>query len=127
MLLILFSNNKRLNQISQKDAIVSKVILTSNLPAERADYVIDYNSLCGAFDQGCNSLIMLLKLLKDFNVHHVYIAGADGYKLSGSNYFDESMRSSKAHGVKFNDAVSLALRRLELPISFLTPTEYSIS
>lgn len=124
---IFFSNNKRLNQINLKDATASKVIVTSNFLAEHADYVIDYNSLCGAFDQGCNSLIMLLKLLKDFDVHHVYIAGADGYKLSGENYFDESMRSTKAHGVKFNDAVSSALRRLELPISFLTPTEYDVS
>lgn len=117
-----FGNNKRLSGII--GIMKCKTIITSNLVYDRAEYVIDYNSLCGAFPQGCNSLIMLLKLLKDMSVKDIVVAGADGYSVSGNNYYDASIRSHVTHSIKFNDEVVEAISRLDLSISFLTPTVY---
>ena len=117
-----FSNNKRYDKISNFSC---KTIVTSNVSDEKADYVIDYNSLTGAFDSGLNSLIMVLKLLKDMEVESISAAGADGYKVNGNNYYSSSIRSYTEHGNKFNIAVRDAIRSLDIKISFLTPSEYS--
>ena len=116
-----FSNNKRFKKI---DKFPCKKIVTSNLFEEKSDFVIDYNSVSGAFDQGCNSLIMLLKLLKEMNVSDISAAGADGYSETRNNYYTSSIRSYTKHGNKFNIAVKEAIRNLDIPIYFLTPSEY---
>ena len=116
-----FGNNKRLNT---QDVRGCKLIVTSNITDALADSVIDYNSLCGAFDQGCNSLIMLLKLLESLAAKDVYIAGADGYAQSANNYFDNSIRNHVEHGQKFNDSVAEAIERFDLNIHFITPSAY---
>ena len=116
-----FGNKRRLN--SQKIEN-SKLIVTSNVTDTAADIVIDYNSLCGAIDQGYNSLIMILKLLEDVSDKKVYIAGADGYRPSDNNYYDTSFRSRTEHGTKFNDAVREAINKFDLDITFITPSAY---
>ncbi len=116
-----FSNNKRYEKI---DGILCKTIVTSNVSDDKADYIIDYNSLTGAFDLGLNSLLMLLKLLKDLGVKDIYAAGADGYKESGENYYSNSIRSYSEHGNKFNIAVIDAIRSLDVKVEFLTPSAY---
>ena len=58
---------------------------TSNLPAEKTDYVINYNCLAGTFSMGSNSLIMLLKLLHDLGVNKVVIGG--GYAAAEESIF----------------------------------------
>ena len=118
-----FSNNKRYEKI---DKFFCDVIITSNLNGHMADYVIDYNSLSGAFNQGCNSLIMVLKLLKDMQVLHIIIAGADGYSEHGINYYDSSMMNYTRHGNQFNLAVADAIKNLGVHVEFLTPSVYNI-
>jgi len=119
-----FSNNKRYDKIN---AIPCKTIVTSNVSNENADYIIDYNSLTGAFDLGLNSLIMLLKLLKDMEVRSIIAAGADGYKESGENYYSNNIRSYTEHGNKFNLAVIEAIRSLDVDVKFLTPSAYDVN
>lgn len=120
---VFFSNNKRYAKI---DKLSCKTIITSNLDIGGADYCIDYNSLSGAFSQGCNSLIMLLKLLKGLNTKSVQIAGADGYSETEKNYYDSSISNTNKQGNSYNLAVSEALRLLDMPVDFLTPSAYEI-
>lgn len=119
-----FSNNKRFNKLNN---IKCKTIITSNLDGKSVDYRINYNSVSGAFNEGCNSLIMLLKLLEDMQVQKVVLAGADGYTVGGCNYYDNSIRNYVDHGNKFNLAVSDAIHRLDLPIEFITPSAYDLN
>lgn len=114
-----FSNNKRFSTL---DNIPCKTIITSNLDGE-GDYEIDYNSLTGAFEQGCNSFIMLLNLLSNMNVDSIFAAGADGFK-DNENYYDQTLRSSIKHGNKFNIAVASAIKTLGVNVIFITPSEY---
>lgn len=118
---VFFSNNKRFSKI---DRFSLKVIATSNLPSKMVDYHINYNRLSGTFEQGCNSLLMLLTLLKEMNVGKVSIAGADGYSIGGKNYFSSDMRTYTEHGHNFNVAVAKAIRNMELPVEFITPSYY---
>lgn len=118
-----FSNNKRYDKIS---CFSGKTVVTSNISNEKADYVIDYNSLTGAFDQGLNSFIMVLKLLKDLEVKSIVAAGADGYKEGGENYYSTNIRSYAEHGNKFNIAVIDAIRTLDVRVEFLTPSAYAV-
>lgn len=118
-----FSNNKRYSNI---DTVVCETIVTSNIDENEGDYKLNYNSLTGAFDQGCNSLIMLLKLLQDMKVANIVVAGADGYTCEGNNYYDSNLRSSTEHDNKFNLAVADAIKNLGVNIMFLTPSAYEI-
>ena len=118
-----FSNNKRFNKTEN---IPCKLIVTSNLSGQKANYRLDYNSLSGAFNQGCNSLIMVLKLLKDMRVKKIVTAGADGYSVDGNNYYDSSIRSYTKHDNSFNVAVKEAIRNLDISIDFLTPSAYKV-
>lgn len=116
-----FSNNKRFDKI---EVITCKIIATSNIAGKDVDYRIDYNSVSGAFDQGCNSLIMLLKLLKELEAGEIMIAGADGYTLGGINYCSKNLRNYTAHDNNFNIAVSEAIDNLGIVPKFLTPSAY---
>lgn len=118
-----FSNNKRFSNL---ESINCKTIITSNLNGKMSDYKIDYNSLSGAFNQGCNSFIMILKLLKEMNTKAIYVAGADGYTENGKNYYSTNIRTYTKHGNKFNLAVANAIRNLDVRIAFLTPSAYDI-
>ena len=118
-----FSNNKRFDKIEKFNC---KTIVTSNLSEAKADYAINYNSLSGAFDQGCNSLIMLFKLLEKMQVKKVIAAGADGYVTGNKNYYDNSIRSISEHDNKYNTAVAEAIKNIGVDIEFLTPSAYDI-
>lgn len=117
-----FSNNKRFVQFGDR---LCKIIVTSNITEGKWDYQIDYNSLSGAFDQGCNSLIMVLKLLKDLEIKRVVIAGADGFSTEADNYYSSVMVNYAERGNKFNMAVITALKKLDMRIEFLTPSAYN--
>lgn len=120
---VFFSNNKRFYKL---ESIPCKTIITSNLTEAKADYYIDYNSLSGAFTQGCNSLLMLFKLLKDMQVKSIIAAGADGYSEYKENYYNNNLRSYTKHDNKFNTAVAQAIHSLDIRIHFLTPSAYDI-
>lgn len=122
-----FSNNKRFDRIDQ---FPCKTIITSNLISDyfekQVDFVFDYNGLSSAFEQGCNSLIMLLKLLSMLNPATITIAGADGYNEGGQNYYNSSFINSAERGNKYNIAVAEAIRNLDVDVSFLTPSAYNL-
>lgn len=118
-----FSNNKRFDKIEKKN---NNIIATSNLCSQNINYHINYNSVSGAFDQGCNSLTMLIKLLKESEVETIVLAGADGYSLDKENYYDSSMRSYSEHDAKFNRAVADAIKMIGVNVTFLTPSAYNI-
>lgn len=119
---VFFSNNKRFSNVDKRDV---KTIVTSNLPNERNDFRINYNWVAGAFTQGCNSFIMALKLMKNIGVNSVCVAGADGYREDGVNYYNSDMKSPIVHGNKFNLAVIDAIHALNVNIKFITPSEYN--
>lgn len=116
-----FSNNKRFNRISGNEC---KVIATSNLPKRNVDYRINYNSLSASFEQGCNSLIMLLKLLGDFGIEEVAIAGADGFEAGINNYYYDIFENVLNHDNKYNIAVAKAIKVLGISVDFITPSAY---
>lgn len=116
-----FSNNKRFDKL---ESYPCPVIITSNLVDEQADYRIDYNSLSSAFGSGSNSLIMLLKLLKDMQAERVVIAGADGYLENAENYYNTAMSSATTHGNRYNLEMSSAIKKLDMGVEFLTPSAY---
>ncbi|MCD8058144.1 MAG: aldolase catalytic domain-containing protein [Bacteroides fragilis] len=118
-----FSNHKRFDNFNE---VTCKTIVTSNLAGEDADYCINYNSLCGAFEQGYNSLIMLLKLLKEMQVRTITISGADGYSETKKNYYDNSIRNINKQGSAYNLAIADAIRYLNISVAFLTPSAYNI-
>ena len=117
-----FSNNKRFANV-EKNGV--KIIVTSNLTEGDSDFKINYNQVSGAFNQGCNSFIMCLKLLKNLDVKSINVAGADGYKEGGNNYFNADMKSSNTHGNKFNLSVIDAIHALDVKVNFITPSEYN--
>ncbi len=118
-----FSNARRLEQATFRTAC--QVIGTSNLECDKLDYVVDHNKISGGFEQGCNSLILLLNLLHQVGVKKVTIAGADGYKYDDENYFDPTIKESIKHDNTFNQAVGKALNAIPIEISFLTKSVYT--
>ena len=118
-----FSNNKRFEKLGTAGC---KTVGTSNLTAQ-TDYVVNYNSVSGAFREGLNSFVMLVKLLKDLDVSEIAAAGADGYSQNGPNYYSSSIRSYTEHGNRYNLAVAEAIRNLAVPIRFITPSAYEVN
>lgn len=122
-----FSNNKRYDKISE---FTCPVIITSNLLSNKskklAEYTVDYNRLSGAFEQGCNSLVMLLKLLSCLNVKNISIAGADGFIEGKKNYYSSEYKSHVEYGNNYNLAVAQAIRNLRIAVKFVTSSSYDI-
>lgn len=119
---VFFGNNRRRDR---NNAIGCSVIATSNVEGH-ADYRIDYNSVSGSFAQGCNSLFLVLKLLKSLGIERVALAGADGYVSEGDNYYNGALRSSGNRGAAFNRDVAAALKNLRMDIQYVTPSMYDI-
>lgn len=115
------SNNKRYQTMVKHSR---GVIITSNIMEDKAEFQVDYNKISGAFEQGCNSLIMLLNLLRDMQAEKIVLAGADGYKVGGVNYYQSNMRSYAEHGYEFNMAVRTAIKKVGVNVAFLTHSEY---
>jgi 4-hydroxy 2-oxovalerate aldolase len=121
-----FSNSKRYDRIGKCQC---RTVVTSNLISDRKDvipdYVVDYNSLSGAFREGRNSLIMLLKLLQMLNVDEIFLAGADGYTEDNKNYYSSEYKSHEVLGNKYNLAVADAIRSIGVRVNYITQSAYS--
>ena len=118
-----FANNRRFESFAREDC---RLILTSNLSDHKGDYYVDYNSISGAFSQGCNSLILLLKLLQRLDIKKAVLAGADGYADDEQNYYNSGLTSYIKKENSFNIAVAQAFKKLEIEIEFLTPSKYDM-
>lgn len=120
-----FSNNKRYSIV---DRFPCSVIITSNISeafhTDKASFLIDYNSVSSASPRLCNGFVMLLKFLKDAGAGSITAAGADGFSETEENYFDAVLRSPTPLGKKNNMDSAEAIRRLDVDIDFLTPSEY---
>lgn len=117
-----FSNNRRLMKYNN---FVGRLIVTSNLKDGKADYKVNYSRLSGAFRNGFNSFVMLLKLLKDISAdERITVAGADGYETGGVNYGKEIVGIIPSHEEGYNIVVAKAVENLNLSIRYLTPTKY---
>lgn len=119
-----FSNAKRLDHVDKTSV---ETILTSNIKESKGTYVINYNKLSGSFKEGCNALILVLKMLQNAKVRNVALAGADGYSTGSDSYYDNSLNDTinVKHGNKFNLAVVDALRSMDIHPDFITPSAYS--
>lgn len=117
---IFYTNAKRLSQYGKKQI---PVIATSNLSID-VDFMINFNGIISTFKQGNNSLIMLLRLLKESGVAMTGIAGADGYSDEGMQYFDSNMHSYTKHNNQFNEEMRKAIQRIDMKIKFVTKSQY---
>lgn len=116
-----FSNNKRYSKYENSKC---KIIATSNLPDMKADYRINYNRLSSAFEQGFNSYVMLLKLLKQLHIEKVYVSGADGYFVDKTNYYKTTFQNASLNSTDYNEMVINAVKRIGIEVTYLTPSAY---
>ena len=65
------------------------------------------------------------KLLKSVKAGNVELAGADGYSTEKQNYYSSNIRNYTEHGNRFNIAVAESINKLDMNISFITPSEYN--
>ena len=123
------TNEKRL---IDKPSNVRKFIKTSNLHKEIPDTIqVNYSSYLSGNVLVCdNPTLMLLNLLASMGVHHVAIAGFDGFSSNpDDNYFAQglSMGSSIESKVEKNRHVTeeVAILKDKIGIDFLTDSVYN--
>ena len=83
-----FTNAKRFDVDA---AYPCPLILTSNLRADKDAAVVNYDRLSATDAQGGNSVLMLLRLLRQCGAARVLLAGADGYRPGTAAYADEGL------------------------------------
>ena len=118
---VFFGNNKR---ISKYDKIQNKLIVTSNICSNTEAYIINYKRLMVASELGCNSYVMLLKLLMDMQIQKVFVAGADGYEKDVKSYYKSSIQSNKKCGMEYNQGMLQVIEKLDIEVEYLTPSLY---
>lgn len=127
---IFLSNIQRYEQLNN---IKEKLIITSNLVDEvqEAHIILNLRNLIfNKQNYKCdNALLLLLKLLQDFNFKDIYIAGFDGFDEHEKNYFNKAMIPAfDKISAKFNDneLVKEILKKYfyNLNIISLTPSFY---
>jgi hypothetical protein len=121
-----FSNSKRYFQAMEGNC---KTITTSNIKTSKSTFRLGYNLLSGAFSQGNNSFVMLLKLLHDFGIKKIVAAGADGFKDGRDNYSKLSFPNSsygmnKGNTLNYNASVKKAIQQIGIAVEYLTDSEY---
>ena len=96
------------------------------------DYVLNYGEL---LDEEAwivdNPLIMLLKLLGEFEVGEVFLAGFDGFsEAETANYINENMEHefTREKAMQINRDVESSIKKLEpeIVIHFITDTLYQL-
>lgn len=133
---VFMSNAKRYVQMStmlSSQAFCTKTIATSNVTATTAfDYVLRYQDL---LDEEAliadNPMLMLLKLLKEYEAEEICLAGCDGYSvIEEPNYINPNMEYSYSTEVaqNINQDVISGIKKLELkmPVVFVTDSYYKI-
>lgn len=97
------------------------LILTSNLRADKDAAVVNYDRLSATDAQGGNSVLMLLRLLRQCGAARVLLAGADGYRPGTAAYADEGLHTHTGRGAAYNAQMAGAIRAAGLPVEFITP------
>lgn len=131
------SNAKRYVQLSTKLLQLSpqiSIIATSNVTSagKPFDYILNYSAL---LDEEAwivdNPLIMLLKLLRQFEIKDVFLAGFDGFReAEKANYINENMEHefSREKAIQLNRDVEASVKRLgsDVKLHFITDTLYQL-
>ncbi len=108
-----------------------KLIHTSNIETEESEkFVVNYSSLLNDVDGIMdNASMMALELLYKLGVNTVYLAGLDGYKSEGSNYYQERLilNQSRDNIELINSKLSEKISEMskKLNIKFVTPSLYN--
>jgi 4-hydroxy 2-oxovalerate aldolase len=134
---VFMSNAKRYGQLADMmDKTYPKqfeFIFTSNVtPVDyKPNYVLNYESLLARDTHEVdNSLFLLLNFFKKIGVTRVYLAGIDGYKDQGSNYYRKSYELSTTdnNAEVRNEQMSEELSKFNKVISLnlITPSLYDI-
>ena len=125
------SNQKRLQNFSNKDKL--KIIATSNLISEdfKFDYIINYSSYLGIGSSSDNAGAMLIRFLSKLNVGMLYLAGFDGFDSGNSDNYCVPHGSAIIEleiANQKNHAISTQLKNAlnKIPYKLLTPTRYDI-
>ena len=132
---IFMSNSKRYGMMIadiNTNRLNAKIVATSNITptGDSFDYVLNYENLRDDVDViSDNSLIMLLKLLKNGGASKVVLAGFDGFSPNKSeNYYNEYLELSADYdrllNVNAEIKKKIAEMRKEIDIIFLTPSLY---
>ncbi|MBE6578039.1 MAG: 3-hydroxy-3-methylglutaryl-CoA lyase [Ruminococcaceae bacterium] len=130
---VFLSNSKRYLQLATKFSKKPQtVIATSNVTETTTGafaYKVNYASLIDLETEiKDNSLVMLLKLLMEFEVSSVTLAGFDGYSVRASNYYKSDMEYDfvKKKADYLNSYVTDFLKnnKDKLKVSFLTKSHY---
>ena len=116
-----FTNAKRFDEAA---AYPCPLILTSNLRADKDAAVVNYDRLSATDAQGGNSVLMLLRLLRQCGAAGVLLAGADGYRTGTAAYADVGLHTHTGRGAAYNAQMAGAIRATGLPVRFITPSEY---
>ena len=114
-----FTNSRRFDKLS---AAPCPLILTSNLRGE--GLAVRYDRLTSTDEQGGNSVLMLLRLLRLCGAAEVLLAGADGYRSDRPAYADAALHTHTGRGAAYNARMAAAIRAAGLPVTFVTPSEY---
>ena len=116
-----FTNAKRFDEAADYPC---PLILTSNLRADKDAAVVNYDRLSATDAQGGNSVLMLLRLLRQCGAAGVLLAGADGYRTGTAAYADAGLHTHTGRGAAYNAQMAGAIRAAGLPVRFITPSEY---
>lgn len=125
------SNLKRYKTTFNPKKKKIKLIHTSNIETEESEkFVVNYSSLLndveGIMD---NASMMALELLYKLGVNTVYLAGLDGYKTDGNNYYQERLvlNQNKDNVEIINSKLSAKIAEMsnKLNIEFVTPSLYN--
>lgn len=113
-----FTNAKRFDVDA---AYPCPLILTSNLRADKDATVVNYDRLSATDAQGGNSVLMLLRLLRQCGAARVLLAGADGYRSGTAAYADEGLHTHTGRGAAYNAQMAGAIRAAGLPWNLSPP------
>ena len=121
------ANAKRIVNIRGSKNVLR--IVTSNLKEDAAEYcegIVSYNECVYFNETFCeDSTLMLLKTLERADHAEVYIAGFDGFRNGGADYYSEHYTREEGKNVSVKTVQGIlhsALNRMK--IHFLTPSVY---
>ena len=127
---VFLSNLKRYNTTFNPAHKRINLIHTSNIKVEEAPkMVVNYSSLLNEEDViRDNTSAMLLNLLIHLKPAIVFLAGLDGYKQNGNNYYLNRLNLQNGDYYKeLNEAMATKVKTISqtLSIVFVTPSLYS--
>jgi 4-hydroxy 2-oxovalerate aldolase len=121
---VFISNIRRYQQLEDVDN--NKLIITSNIKGEEAYFKTKYLDLINNEESvKDNAGLMAIKMLMDFNLSKIYLAGFDGYSYNtDDNYYSKKLELISQNNVidKMNKGMNKILDRYaeEIKIEFLT-------